>query len=182
MSMPEESGATRLLNRDTSTEYVLDWTTRVAAPKKLSQAGTLSVVVFRLGPEWLALPTALFQEVAEKAAFHSLPHRTGFASGLASIRGELLICVSLEDILGLVRTTPNSRRFLVADRRGERLVFPVDEVVSVHRYHPSELRPVPATLGNGRSRFTLGLLPWRERSVGCLDEDAVFQAVSEGLV
>ena len=64
--------------------------------------GKQSIVIFRIGPEWLALPTRVFQEIAERRTVHSLPHRQhGVVLGLINIRGELLICVSLGQLLGL---------------------------------------------------------------------------------
>jgi hypothetical protein len=42
------------------------------------------VVIFRLGTEWLALPTGMFQEVGEQCTIRTLPQgRGGTLSGLA---------------------------------------------------------------------------------------------------
>lgn len=149
------TGALRLLDRESPADYLREWTERIAAEKKVADAGTMSGLIFRIGPEWLALPTRIFQEVAEQCVVHSLPHRNGgIVVGIVNIRGELLVCASLAALLALEKTgadEPGSGRriygrLLVVDREGQRLAFPVDEVFGVHRYHPRELRPVPATL------------------------------------
>jgi chemotaxis-related protein WspD len=141
-------------------------------------------VVFRIGLEWLALPTGIFQEIAEHCTLHAVPQRRGgVLAGLVSVRGDLLLCASLAVLLGLEpaavfipreRNRPVIPRLLVANRGGNRLAFPVDEVHSVVRYHPRELKPAPATLAHAAAPFTIGMLPWRDRTVGCLDDELLF--------
>jgi chemotaxis-related protein WspD len=188
---PAKTSSTRalhLLNRTPPEDYLREWTARIAAEKKTAEPGTNSVVIFRLGLEWLALPTRLFQEVAEHCTLHTVPHRRGgILAGLVNIRGELLLCASLGALLGLDQAMPAGSdkkrtvyaRLLVANRAGNRLAFPVDEVHSVTRYHPRELKPLPATLANAAAPFTLGLLPWGERTVGCLDDELLFYKLDQ---
>ena len=58
--------------------------------------------IFRLGREWLALPTHVCQEMAEMRPIHTLPHRSGpVLLGLVNIRGSIRLCVSLRELLGL---------------------------------------------------------------------------------
>lgn len=179
------AGALRLLDRDAPAGYLREWTARIAAEQKQADTGTVSVLIFRLGDEWLALSTALFQEVAEGCVLHSLPHRGGgVVAGLVNIRGELLICVSLGAVLGLALGGAGRRvlaRLLVTQHEGQRLAFPVDEVAAVQRYHPRELRPLPATVLEGPVRYARGLLPWRDRTVGCLDDEALFRNLNRNL-
>src|SRR4051812_40289870 len=95
-----DTGALRLLDREAPEDYVREWTERIAQEKSAAEAGTMSVVIFRLGLEWLALPTRIFQEVAEQCPVHTLPHCTsGVVAGLANVRGELLVCISLGAVL-----------------------------------------------------------------------------------
>ena len=136
--------------------------------------------------EWLALPTRVFQEVAERCPLHTVPHRhSGVLAGLVNIRGELLLCASLGSLLGIDETSIGNKdknrmvsaRILVANRGGNRLAFAVDEAQGVLCYHPRELKPLPATLANAASCFTIGMLPWQERTVGCLDDELLFTNV-----
>lgn len=183
------TGAARLLDRETPADYLREWTERIAAEKKVTDAGTMSVLIFRIGVECLALPTHIFQEVAEACAVHSVPHhRDGTLVGLVNIRGELLICVSLELLLGLEKSAEEKketarrvyRRLLVVNRDGNRLAFPVDEVYGMHRYHPRELRTVPDTLSRKTATYSLGILPWQNRTVGCLDDGLLFYTLGKG--
>ena len=132
----------------------------------------------------------MFQEVAEPSPIHTLPHRrSGALHGLVSVRGELLICAALEGVLGLVRTAgvdpertrATSGRLLVVNRDGSRLAFPVDEVYGVHRYHPREWNDVPATLDRAAATYTVGILPWQDKTVGCLDDELLFYTLNQSL-
>ena len=171
-----------LLDREPPDDYLRDWTLRVAAEKKIVEPGKNSVVIFRLDREWLAISTDVFQEVAEHCTLHTVPHRRGILAGLVNVRGDLLLCASLGVLLGLEQRTTTTHdtsrtvyaRLLVANRHGNRIAFPVDEVHNVVRYHPRELQPPPATLANAASPFTIGMLPWRNRTVGCLDDELLF--------
>lgn len=177
------SDALHLLDREPPEDYLREWTKRIAAEKKIVEPGTNSAVIFRVGPEWLALPTRIFQEVAEHCTLHTVPHRHGgILAGLVNIRGELLLCASLGALLGLEQAAPAKtgrsrlvyKRLLVANRNGNRLAFPAEEVYGVVRYHPRELKPVPATLAHAAATFTIGVLPWQDRTVGCLNDELLF--------
>ena len=148
----------------------------------------VSVVIFRLGPEWLALPAGAFQEVAERRALHTLPHRRhGIVLGLVNVRGELLICVSVARLLGLEASplkvesyklkvrggqpaTFNEQpgtaqaifeRLLVTNWAGQRLVFPADEVHGLVRLQRQELQAAPATVARSAQTYTRGVFNWR---------------------
>ena len=180
------TGALRLLDRESPADYLREWTERIAAEKTVADVGTTSALVFRIGVEWLALPTRIFQEVAEDCTVHSVPHRTGgIVAGIVNIRGELFVCASLGALLGVAEASASGRRLyrrlLVANRDGNRLAFPVDEIFGVHRYHPRELRPAPATLAESRVTYTTGLLPWRDGTVGCLDDELLFYTLNKSL-
>jgi chemotaxis-related protein WspD len=54
-----------LLEREIPANYQLEWATSVAEEKTEPAAGTLSVVIFRLGQEWLALSALLFQNYTD---------------------------------------------------------------------------------------------------------------------
>jgi chemotaxis-related protein WspD len=60
-------------------------------------------------------------------------------------------------------------------------VFPVSEVEGILRYTDQQLRALPATLANARSKLTTGIVPWNGRSVGILDHELLFYALAKGL-
>ena len=178
----------QLLDRPLPANYRREWTEHFAQDKKLSVPAKTSVVLFRVGAEWLALPTHAFQEVAERRAMHTLPHRRqGLVLGLVNIRGELLICVSLGRLLGLEEEAPRDKpraicdRLLVANWDGNRLTFPVDEVHGTHRFHSDDLKEPPATVAKSALTYTRGIFPWRERTVGFLDADLLFSTLNRSL-
>jgi chemotaxis-related protein WspD len=184
------AAATKLLDREPPSGYCEDWSARVAQPRQPTLAGSKPVVVFSIGGEWLALPSTIFQEVAELRPIHSLPHRQGgIVKGLVNIRGEILICVSLGELLGLAAAPKAKKeaqrtvygRLLVVAKEGRRLVFPVDVVFGGHRYHPAELQPAPATVALASAKYSLGLLTWREHQVGVLDEELLFYSLHHNL-
>lgn len=184
------AAAARLLDSELPAGHLAEWTGHFSGVQKTEEAGTHSVVIFRIGAEWLALPTAVFSEVATVRAVHSLPHRRdGVVLGLANVRGTLLVCVSLGDVLGLDKNVPGKkdkaqaqhRRLLVISREGNRLVFPVDEVHGIHRCQPSELREVPATVAKATATYTKTVLAWRDKAVGCLDDQLLFYTLNRSL-
>lgn len=182
------AAAVRLLDRPLSAEDRRAWTEHYAQEKRFSAPAKTSALLFRLGAEWLALPTAAFQEIAERRVLHSLPHRRlGIVLGLVNVRGELLICASLARLLGLESGLPAKRlravfdRLLVADWNGQRFAFPVDEVHGVHRFHQADLREPPATVARSGLTCAGGVFPWRNFAVGFLDADGVFAALNRNL-
>lgn len=200
-----------LLDRAPPPEYRREWTEHFAREKKLAAPRKRSVVVFCIGEEWLALPTPVFQEVAERRPIHSLPHRRhGVVLGLANIRGELLICVSLGRLLGLptleigpqsgnlplthsptlppalgaqlaLRAPHTLDRLLVIHLNGHRFAFPVNEVKGVHRFEPHYLQSPPTTVAQANPTFTQGLFRWQDRSVGLLEAEVLFAALNRNL-
>jgi chemotaxis-related protein WspD len=178
----------QLLDRPLTADYRRERTGHYAEAKKITQPAKISLVIFRLGPEWLALPTTAFQEVAERRSQHTLPHRRrSFVLGLVNIRGELLICTSLARLLGLEQETPRDKsrtvydRLLVANWDGHRLALPVDEVHGIHRFHSDEMKPPPATISKSTLTYTRGIFAWQERAVGFLDADSLFSALNRSL-
>lgn len=181
------NAALQLLERPLPPEYRQHWTEWFAIEKKVREAPALSAVIFRVGHEWLALPTRALLEVAERRAIHSLPHRRGLVLGLANVRGELLVCVSLAHLLGLPRTgsAQKSRsgegRLLVACWDGNRLGFPVDQVQGPQRFYPEELKPLPTPVARPNPTFTHAIAQWQEHTVGVLDPDQLFATLNGGL-
>jgi chemotaxis-related protein WspD len=180
----------KLLDRPVAPDLLSDRTAEFAQPKTLAHKGAKSVVIFRLGGEWFALATGVFQEVAENRVLHSLPHPRGtLLRGLVSVRGDLLLCVALEALLCPnqeleAAQAPGGRvllQLLVCNHEGDRLAFPVQEISGVFRYNDEDLQPVPATLSGAAGAFTTGMLPWNGGMAGCLDDTLLFYALNKDL-
>ena len=179
------AGALRVLDGDAPADYLAQQTDHFAQSKAAAELATQTVVIFRVGVEWLALPASCVKEVAELLPIHSLPHRlTGPILGVASVRGELLVCLSLGRVLGLDESGAGKSRGLIAQRRllvlrleHLRAVCPVDEVHGIHRARPQDMKEVPATVSRAAATYTKELLSWRGESVGMLDAALVFHTL-----
>ena len=175
--------AAALLDRPVPAEFTIDRTRHFGAPKAVDERETQSVVIFRIGPEWFALPTSVIAEVAERRVIHSVPHRrAGIVLGVVNVRGELLVCVSLGRLLGLEPLSEaipgGSRaghdRLLVVRRDGVRVVLPADDVSGVQRFHSRELKEVPTTVSKAATAHSRAVLSWSGHVVGLLDDHLLF--------
>ncbi|MEE9943210.1 MAG: chemotaxis protein CheW [Pseudomonas asiatica] len=172
------AAATRLLDR-----YALmqDHQAAVAAP--VEENTGRSMLLFRLGEEWLALPTACLAEIAPLQAVHSLPHqRSRVLQGVVNVRGALVPCLSLADLLGVQASAAEQRggrampRMLILAAEGGPVVMAVEEIDGIHR-----LDPLLLNSGQDASHFTAAVLQWRGRSVRVLDDQHLLSAVQRSL-
>jgi chemotaxis signal transduction protein len=176
------AAAATLLDRDLTGPSAAAPTSQFAEIARAGQGGTESAIIFRVGIEWFALSTLLLDEIVGMRAVHSLPHRRNPALlGLVNVRGELVVCVSISRLLIGEAAAASQGRLVVMRHANGRLAFPVDEVQHTHCYRPDELKPVPATVAKSASAFTRGLLSWRDRTVGCLDERLILEALDRSL-
>jgi chemotaxis-related protein WspD len=184
-------GASQLLERELSADERTVWTRHYAQQKQnVSHEAHSSLVVFRVGVEWLGLPTRVVDEVIPALAIHSLPHRPSrVLLGVVNVRGELVPCVSLLGALGAQPShaeekgqgLSKSPRMLVLGALERRFVAPVAEVHGIRRFASAELVTAPATLHKAALAFSHNLLPWGERAVGCLSPDLLFAALNRSL-
>ena len=178
--------ASRFLDRNAAPDQVAEWTRLIARPAPVRERDSQSVLIFRLGPEWLAMRTDVFAEVASPRPLHALPHRRSpVLLGVVNLHGALVLCVSLGLLLA-IDTTVQPRadlgqlvhpRLLVLQRGRARMAVPADEVQAVHRHHPRDVRPLPSTVSGAAAAHTRGVLAYRDRSVGLLDEAALFASL-----
>ena len=174
----------RFLDAPSPAGYLDEWTTRLAARDDTREGDESSVLVFRLGDEWLALPVAVLVEVTRPRAQHRIPHRGGLLAGMANIRGELHLCVRLDLLLGTATATesdPDLRRLVVIRREADCWVFAADEVDQVHRVLLPDLSSAAPTLARSQGNMTRGVFPHAGRSVGLLDDARLFQSLRERL-
>ena len=124
--------------------YLDATTAHYAATSPDPARDTDSILIFRIGPEWLALPVRALVEIVERRPLHSVPHAPSpFLKGLVNVRGQLLVCISLTKLLQLPERSSSAKtaqtvfeRLLVIASEKGRLVFPVTEVAGLHRYRP----------------------------------------------
>ena len=183
------AAARRFFDRAAPEGYIASWQEILEQPAAPTAGDATSVLIFRLGGEWLALPTTVLVEVTLPRQIHRLPHRSGTVlAGIINIRGQLQLCVGLGGLLGLVEPVAKSpkcdpaARVIVVERttaRGpERWAFGVDEVAGVHSIPRAALRNAPATVRGTVVRATVALFPWHDRTVGLLDEKRLLDGLS----
>ncbi len=191
------AAAVALLDVPLPDDHLQRWTAHVAAAKARVEVSSVSLVLFRIGSERLALPTVVFDEIADLRPIHSLPQRRdGSILGLCNVRGELRVCVSLQRLLGIdpgqpaapaagspVRRTRRleEARLLVLQLGNSRAVVPVDDVLGIHRVPVAALQPAPTTVARAASSFSRALLEWEQQPVGVLDEKLLFAAIDRSL-
>ncbi|MDM8515371.1 chemotaxis protein CheW [Desulfobacterales bacterium HSG16] len=179
-----------LLDRELSQEYRDEWTKVMATKKEEELFNTISVVIFRIEQEWLSIRTKVFAEVInpENLHSHSLPHRHNpVLIGIINIRGEIQLCVSLKDLLGIegYSTKKNSsksyKRMMVMDKNDEKWVFPIDEIHGIHRVHPNTFQNVPVTVAKAQATFTKGIFKWNDKHVAFMDDDLLLFSLTKSV-
>jgi len=181
----------KILDRPLPDSYQQDWANEYSKEKKQSLATPDSALLFRIGDEWIAIPTQYIKEITTLGVIHKIPHREGrFIKGLVTVRGELKICISLGAILNL---NPEIKKFKHQSRNiqyqrlvlialdNKEFVFPVSEVQGLIRYNKQLLSSVPATLDKTQSTFTDGVLESGERRIACLEPTHLFDAMEKCL-
>ncbi|HEB57057.1 MAG TPA: chemotaxis protein CheW [Gammaproteobacteria bacterium] len=180
----------RILEQDFPRGYRQEWTDIYAREEHLRPAGKFSsVLVFRLGDEWFALDSRLIDEVARMKTVHRLAHVDNrIVKGLVNIRGELKICISLGEILGLEKASAARAgqhivfdRIIIAQADNGQFVFPVSEVHGIHHYQDDELGGVPVTVSKATASYSLGVLKWKDQHVACLDHELLFYSLNKKL-
>ncbi|CAI8795079.1 chemotaxis-related protein WspD [Pseudomonas sp. IT-196MI5] len=178
------AAATRLLDR-----YALQQDDRGPVSVTVeSEVTTRSLLMFRLGEEWLGLATRSLVEVAPLQAIHSLPHQRSRALlGVANVRGALVACLSLVELLGLDGTSnvaPGTRvvpRMLIIAAHGGPVVVPVDEVDGIHAIDERILDTASRSGAQASAKYTRGVLQFKGRSLRWLDEEQLLSAVTRSL-
>jgi chemotaxis-related protein WspD len=171
--------------------YLAQWTRQLAQEKEAVEEDFLTVLLFRLHAEWLALTAKTLAEVTHPRPVHRIPHRSNEAFvGLLNVRGQLLLCVSLHGLLGVdpadqpppagdetISGRKVYQRLVIIGSKAERWAFPADEVRGVERVARSQLRPVPSTLARFATSYSRSVFTWNDCSVGLLDEQRVISAL-----
>jgi len=198
----------RLFERQAPPQYLDEWTRRIAEPDTASVIESKSVIVFRIAGEWLALETRDVVEVVEMRPIHRVPHRSNkLLLGLVNVRGELHLCASLRELLGVedigeaaqdtslsqpgargegtvgvsqpAETFTAKERLVVVERDGSRWAFPVDEVEGVHRIETRAFEELPHTVAKGEGCYSLAVFSHRDKKVGMLSQERVFRALEK---
>lgn len=148
-----------------------------------AQGAQRSLLIFRLGDQWLAIATRCLAEVMPVSPIHVLPHRKNRGLlGVTNVRGTLVACLSLAELLDLEaqQDAPRSERrviprMLILETDSGPLVTPVDEVSGIQRIPLARISSTKHDDKRTISRFTAGVLQWREQSITLLDDEQLLQ-------
>jgi chemotaxis-related protein WspD len=200
------SAGRALLQRDAPSGYVEEWTQLLAQPLPQKtptlQAESLAlqkndasaqnhskVIMFRLEEEWFALPVWVIKEVTPICPIHTLPHRTNeILLGIVNICGEILIAVSLRNLLGLkpihrpksVSSTKSSLkpitypRMVVMNIQENRWVFTVDEISTVQSLGAEEFHDAPTVITKTPDTYTKKIIYFQDKKVNFLEQELLF--------
>jgi chemotaxis-related protein WspD len=202
-----DAAAARVLDREHAVEITNEPQPLYSLTDRATrEADTTSWLVFRIGEEWLGLPTAIFQQVAQLRPIHSLPHRRHRAVlGVVNIRGALLVCASLARLFGIasafaqdgrrdaaqqVVDARDLARLLVVEPAADSaprgdfanpIVFPVDAVDGVHRFARADFQEVPATIASMSASHAIAVTACKGVTVGLLDAAKLFETLNRSL-
>ena len=171
-----------LLNREIPPGYMNEWTEFLAQKKEERNANNTSIIIFRIGREFLALRPAIFREIINPCPIHLIPHRSNdVLLGLANVHGELQLCFSLKALTGINDAEEveeaSTAKMLVIQNSGECWVFPVDQVLGVFRCNDDDAQNVPVTVSKAAGTFTKKVILCDQREVGLLDDELLIYAL-----
>lgn len=180
-----------LLTRAIPADYQEYWTALLAKEVTSKSSDLQSIVVFRLGDEWLGLPTRIIKEISEMRPVHSIPNaKSAAVKGLVNVRGELKLWVSMGMLLAVEKGGDDNsitsrasflERLVILSKDGEQFVFPVSEIIGTHRIWRENIREVPATAANPMYSHLAGLCEIEGRNVGLLDDDLLLNSLRKNL-
>ena len=197
-----------LLQRESPDGYVEEWTNilskdwQQSLSEKEEKSSSLvrqensnneiiGLIIFRVSQEWLALPAWVIKEITHVHPVHTLPHRSNHVfAGIVNIRGEILMCILLRNLLSLPPTELNDKvnrinnnsaiipvvyeRMIVIEIQSNRWVFPVDEILGVYRFSSKQLHDTPVVISKTPDTYTKKIFSIEGKNVNYLDYELVF--------
>ena len=178
-----------LFDHEIPADFLEEWTKSLTGVKEAEAPDTISVIVVRIKDEWLAFKTIYLQEATNMRPVHRIPFRTNDVfKGIVNINGELILCVSITDLLENVLAGDEGKcdamvykRMVVINKEGERYAFPVDEVLGIYRVSLCDLQEPPVTISKSPAALIEGIFNLNEKKVGLMAEDKFIHALKRSL-
>ena len=169
--------AQRNLRRPVDPDYRSEGAALLRQPAPAAAPADHAALAFRVGREWLALPTAVVLSVAPVAPTHTLPHRSGGGlDGIVNVGGKLAPSMSLPALLGIDGQADQAEagrhayaRLLVVEWEGQAFALQVADLHGIIRYGDAAVRAPAATIGKGLQRFLTGVVTEAGLHIGLLD-------------
>ena len=184
---PQYSAVGRtLFDREMPANYRTQVSEELAVAVAAAAEESESVLVLRVGPEWFALRTQVFQGISAYQKPYTVPFRSGaLLAGLVNVNGELLLCISLGAALGLSSEVSAGHsgepRLCVVGNDHERFAFGVDQILGVRRVPRALMQAVPVTLAKSPSAQAISCFEVDGHSVGLIDEQRLFTSLDRSL-
>lgn len=187
---PVYSDAARILmQRRVPSAYAQEWAEHFAMPTAVERPDQHSMMVFRIGHEWLGLPTNCLIRITHQTAVHYLPHRSNeVLSGIVNAGGKLTAQFSLAALLTIdQQREPDTgkrhryARLMVLALGAHTVAIPVQELHGIARYGATDIKAAPATVNRGVARYLAGVTTVDSMQVGLLDEGRLARMVGEAL-
>ncbi|NGX57824.1 MAG: hypothetical protein K940chlam3_00720 [Chlamydiae bacterium] len=183
--------ADKLLKREPDIQYINEWTSILQDEKLIKRdSKEHSLLLFRIHHEWFGLSTSVFNQVCEKKTIHTIPYRKNpTIKGLVNIGGQIRICVALDELLNISQQegSENSlssviyNRMIVIEKEDIFWVFPVDEVFGIFQFDMAGMENVPVNISKSSSNYLKGVLSWKDKSIGFLDEELLFYSLKKSI-
>jgi chemotaxis signal transduction protein len=127
-------------------------------------------VRLRIGSEVYAMPVEHVLEVAELGDVTPVPGAAPEMLGVRNLRGQILPVVDLAHVFG-IPASDAPRRLLVAEARGHRAGFAIDEV--------SDIEMLSGDLEEAESHLLSGACLTEDELVGIVDIERVFESLEQ---
>jgi chemotaxis-related protein WspD len=183
--------ALRLLERTPDPDYLDSWTELLGRPKKTPDKSGVSVIVFRLGNDWLAIETHVFSEVLSYKNIHRIPHRTNATlMGLVNYQGTLKLCLNMHHFLSIVEEDDENikklqgkfQRMVSIEHNHEQWIFPVDEVHGIFRVDHDQIKKPPVNLSKSKVNYLRGMIEWHGKHVAYIDYELLFYGLRRNVL
>jgi len=180
----QDTGHESLFNRASDDRYRALWTEQISQPKREHNRDGELVLIFRIGEDLLALPTAHLQTVRPPVAIHRIPHRPRPICGLANVDGMLAICVCLGTLIQRPPADPDSptaKLIMLGESEQTHWAFIADEVLIMHRLDSETIQTLPVTVSQSPTQRTRMLFEYDNQHVALLDAERIQQAIERSL-
>lgn len=186
VSVFKQYNPSKLFERTPSPDYLKEWTETLMEPPIVEiNKQVISVTTFRLGEEWLAIPTNFVKEVTNRRLVHRIPHnKNHLLLGIVNLNGELQLVIALHLLLQMEMTLPTVKpvsyqqeRIIAIYKEGEIWVFPVNEIGGIFSWNIDTIENVPMSISKSSANYIKGIIYVDQKTIGLLDAELLFSSL-----
>jgi purine-binding chemotaxis protein CheW len=138
----------------------------------------LEFITFYLGGLLLGIDIHQVQEINRNLSMTPVPHAPPAVRGVINLRGEVVMVVDLNTVLGLpAKELARANRNVIVKNGGEQIGLLVDRVADVVRAKSDELDPMPENLRGIDQRFFKSVYKLEEGLLVILDVDVTLAGI-----